>query len=235
LLLLAWTVSAFQRAGTIRQPVLLPVDQAPSDSALLRVRNALLEALRAHDFDRAMTFVADDVIYESEKGSNKPAVKSSLRYSVGNGTLAEELERALELGGSFTTTRGTVKGERQFCAPYVYSAFPSGFDRLEPRDYYPSVIIAKNVPVRAGPSFQTRVIRRLSYDLVYVVPVGAVKDDSGAEWRRLDGPKGLKGFVPAETVRDPEDYHVCFASRPNGWQIVDISRNEFPTLQDLRR
>lgn len=233
LLLLALAASAFQRSATTKRPVLLPVDQAQSDSGLLRVRNAILDALRAPDFTRAMTFVADDVIYRSEKGINKPVVKNSLGISVGKGTLAEEVIRALELGGSFTTTRGTAKGERQFCAPYVYSAFPLGFDRLEPREDFPWVIIAKNVPLRDAPGAQARVIGRLSYDLVYTAPGGTVQDSSGAEWMRLDGPNGLKGFVPPETVRDPEDYHVCFAHRKNGWQVVDISRKEFPTLKDL--
>ena len=69
----------------------------------------------------------------------------------------ELLVEALSLGGTFTTTRGSIAGERQFCAPYVYSAFPKDYtDRDKEGD--PSVLIQKNVAVRARPDDQAPMV-----------------------------------------------------------------------------
>jgi hypothetical protein len=88
----------------------------------------------------------------------------------GDRPIGEQLVAALSLGGSFTTTRGSVPGERQFCAPYVYSAFPADYTERD-REGNPSVLIEKDVDVRSRPDDRAQVVAHLSYHLVFPSPV----------------------------------------------------------------
>ncbi|HEV3058189.1 MAG TPA: hypothetical protein VGY48_08065 [Vicinamibacterales bacterium] len=183
-----------------------------------------------------MRFIADDVQFDGLEGPNKPRIQRGLRGRFGERNLAEHLIRALTLGGTFTTTRGSRRGAREFCAPYVYSAFPAEYDHVIENDDFPWVVIGKHVPLRSRPDPGAPVRRYLSYDLVYVSPTGsnAARNRDGRLWpyRVIEEPHALAGFVPADSVRDPKDYHVCLGSRSAHWQVTEIAEGVFPSLRD---
>jgi hypothetical protein len=103
--------------------------------------------------------------------------------------------------------------------------------------------------MRSAPHADASIVARLSYTVVYgdggYLNTTRPRPDgggwptfdgsswqSGPFWFLIDGPFGLKGFVPNEVVRDPTDWHVCFAKRPGGWKIVEIDRL-WPGERDL--
>jgi hypothetical protein len=103
----------------------VPVDEATTDKELLAVRTAAKDALRAKDYDGFMVHVSADLQMQGDPEITRVGVRSVLP------SMAQKILAALSSGGCFTTTRGSVKGERQFCGPYLYSAFPTRFTELQ--------------------------------------------------------------------------------------------------------
>jgi hypothetical protein len=234
--------SIFLVSGPICQTavsdLLLPVDEAVSEPDLVRTRAAVMNALRTRNVERLLAFAADDITVHHELG------KDQLRdlSSYGDRILPDHMLGALTLGGSFTTTRGSFKGERQFCAPYVYSAYPSDayeLNLLFQHGDEPWAIIGKNVPVRSRPSNKAPVVTRSSYQLVYVpgglawaeedVAKGPPYSDRG--WREVETRNGKTGYVDSRLVRNPADYHVCFAQRGGHWLITVVAEG-MPAFDD---
>lgn len=91
------------------------------------------------------------------------------------------------------------------------------------------MVIEKAVAVKARPAASAPTISRVGYQLVWVSPAGAVGGPDGSSWQEIQLTHGRVGFVPARSVRDPADYHVCFANRTGRWRIVAIVRDVFPT------
>jgi hypothetical protein len=54
-----------------------------------------------------------------------------------------------------------------------------------------------------------------------------VTDRTGGEWYKIVVPSGY-GFIPADAVRAPDDYHVCFAKHDGRWVVVSIAESDFP-------
>jgi hypothetical protein len=203
---------------------LRPVDEARQEPALVAARASAIDALRARDLDRFLDLVDEDV----ETVEKALAPKAGIRVMF-DAKLADQVTAVLSLGGSFTFTRGSTEGERQFCAPYVYSAFPSEYPRLPNRDDEPWAVIAKDVAVKARPAPSAPVIAHVGYQLVWVAPAGVLSARDGSSWHEIELTGGRAGFVPASTVRSPGDYHVCFANRTGRWKIVAMIRDVFPS------
>jgi hypothetical protein len=220
-----WTIVAAVAAVTAAATARFrPVDEAPLEPPLVAVRAAAIESLRARDVERLLDLV-DESVETNDQGQ---APKAGIRF-VFDAARADRVIEALSLGGSFTFTRGSTEGERQFCAPYVYSAFPSEYPRLPNRDDEPWAVIAKDVAVKTRPAPSAAVIAHVGYQLVWVAPAGVLSPRDGSSWREIELTGGRAGFVPARTVRSPGDYHVCFANRTGRWKIVAMMRDVFPS------
>jgi hypothetical protein len=90
-------------------------------------------------------------------------------------------------------------------------------------------VIAKDVAVKTRPAASAAVIAHVGYQLVWVAPAGVLSARDGSSWHEIALTGGRRGYVPAETVRDPADYHVCFANRTGRWKIVAMMRDVFPS------
>lgn len=203
-------------------PRLRPVDEARSDKELLKFRDQLIAALS--------TGRLEDVL-----ASMEPTVRASVephwrripleRLTRDRDSEWVALKGLLELGGSFTTTRGAARGRREFCAPYVYSAFPN---RPLPEsladEVDPWVITGEQVPVYAERKTTSRVLTRLSHA---VVPTGGGwlgPDPDGTMWAAVQLPDGREGFVLSPQIRRPDDYHACFARIDGQWRMTAFER-----------
>jgi hypothetical protein len=220
---------------------LVPVDEAASEPELVRSRAALIGALRERDVDRILAFVAADVSVSQSNGLSEEKgtmlFRESLKYTIGDRVLADHMLRALESGGSFTMTRGSVPNERQFCAPYTYSAYPKHAFDLNPsgnQSELPVVVIRPDVVMRSRPSIRGRVIGHLSYRLVFVdgyYHVGELSSpdpDPNTYWYEIVTPDQKRGWIDSIMVRDPSDWHVCFAPRDGKWMVTIVERDREP-------
>jgi hypothetical protein len=192
---------------------LLPVDEANSDPALVDTRNRLLAALGRGDHGTVIAAII-------------PSVRRSHLYLT-NSEVAE-LTLILRLGGSFTTDHGAQPGRREFCAPYVYSAWRMDQIPVEllegGGEGPPMAVIAKDVAVRIRPSASAPIMARVSYEIVGVPGEAYPSDGRAVEWQAIILRDHRKGFVPPSVLRDPDDVHVCFADFDGQWMITVFSR-----------
>jgi len=194
---------------------LYPADDASKDPSFQRFREELIRAVRQRDtkfvlsiLDPQMTnsFGGDGGIEEFKRAWQPEQPKSPL-WSL--------LEGLLSMGGCFRESRG----EKYFCAPYVTGCFP---EDLEVYEWW--AVLRKGVPLYAGPSRRSRVIERLSYDIVQVPfqPIeglpGAVRLQRGAWIRVRFGER--EGFLKSTEVRSPIDWRVCFEKRWGRWVMT---------------
>ena len=209
-----------------------PVDEAHTIPELARAREAIITALRSGNLQAFRERLAPDMkAFGSDQGVEQIMGVLELTFDSASDhpshTIVDEIVAALRLGGAFTTTRGSVRGERQFCAPYVYGAFPSDYPPPTDGDGTPRLVISSNVSLLAAPDDAAAILQTLNYDMVYGCEEGRIENGSG-KWCRVDTLDGKTGYLPAGAVRDPADYHACFGERRAGWQITVIERGRFP-------
>jgi hypothetical protein len=182
--------------------VLLPRDEAADDAAFLAFRGDLLAKLRAGEF-AAVAAMAHPNIKLSFGGSS--GRETLHRWLIENpasdgGSLRQELERAITLGGVFL-------GPDSFCTPYVFCLDIPGCEACDP--YEILVAVREAAPVYAAPDTGARVIARLAYGVVTII------DQEHYPWRRVrltgdGGEASLEGYVTAPDFRSPIDHRAIF-------------------------
>jgi len=228
-MLVAITAGGHDKFKPIR---LLPIDEAASAPDLKRTRDALLAAVKARDADAVMRFVSPDLVLENVGSENRDGRKILAEELKAPRALGEKdreywygLESSLSLGGAFTSTRGALAGRREFCAPYVYAAFPQSVPPEVQGETLPWALIRKDVELRAAPSANSGLLTRLSYALLQAP--GAVRRDPYTDqmWQSVELSEGREAFVPADEIRDPAGYHACLASIDARWVLSSFTRH----------
>jgi hypothetical protein len=200
----------------IRYP-LLPLDEGVSDRSF----NAFCEQFRSEVRNRNL-----NAVLASVEPRLKPEMQTVLLGGLPGAPGWEAMSRALALGGSFTTTRGAERGRREFCAPYTYSAYPDVIPNSLVGELDPWVIIGAHVPVRARPRSDSPALIYLDHELVSV---------NGLESPGIPPPLWFgvvverhEGWVSADSIRNPEDYHVCFADSGSNWVLSTFRKGPSP-------
>ncbi len=197
-----------------------PVDQGEQDNSFAAFRTKFLASVSSRDAV---------VVTEGMEPSLRTDLSGSFtaprsEFGGREHEVWGELEQLLALGGAFTTTRGAVKGRREFCAPYVFTEYPQPPPEDLRYEGHPWVILRPRVPVRATAMDAARGLGELSHDLVKVT--GETDTNSGKpRWRQIITPGGEVGWVAAADIRDPQDPHACFAKIGERWVMVQFSRS----------
>jgi hypothetical protein len=219
----AWivTVGVILHASNVpyRPFVLRPADEGAADQTFAEFRRTLLDRLASGDIAAVLNSMTSEL--RTEYARLHPEEITGLR-------------RALSLGGTNTEERGGQFGRREFCAPYAYSAYPSPGQipddlREAIEDGEAWVIVGANVAVRERPSIRSRVLARMSYNLVPVNNPDR-EDESGAQyvWQMVQLPNGTWGWVANSFLWGPQDYRVCFARLDGRWQMTTFKRGGIP-------
>lgn len=228
----AWTIAALislcglqgEPAAQSAPPGIRPVfpfplvDQAKQDPEFAAFRDSLLAAARKRDAS-ALAASMDRELQSREHAWLSPPFSN---------TIAFEVERALALGGAFTETRGAVLGRREFCAPYVYGAFPNQLPDFLDGEGDPWAIVGSHVPVRAQRSPSARTVTYLSWELVKADAWLDADPESHLRWAEVTLPSGRSGFVQELQIRRTTDYHVCFAKIDGAWRMTTFARDQHP-------
>jgi hypothetical protein len=219
--LLFWNAGSGSASPTDEQQVaratLKPVDQGTLDPSFSAFRTRLSEALKTFD----VSFLVQHSAEELHRGSSHWGGDGADRPT----ELYAQLERAIRLGGSFSTSRGAKMGRREFCAPYVFSEFPDVIPDLPgdeiDNEGHPWAIVGRNVAVRRRPQANATVIRRLTH-FELVSPTTEMSPVDNPQWYEITTPDALVGWVRAVDIMDPADTHVCFAKFDTDWKITEI-------------
>lgn len=216
--------------GTLGPPPYRPipfplVDQAAKVPELQRFRSHLLDIVRRRALDELMTNVEMDT---PDAFARARSIEIELKD--GGDDSWRNLERALSLGGAFTTKRGAVPNRREFCAPYTYAAFPEKLPEWIGAEQPPVVVVGTKVPVYKEPNTTSRVIARLSYVIVDWVdtvagPLGSNPEIPGLV--QIEIAPERRGWVEGRNVRFLDDWHVCIAQTGQEWKISEFGQREF--------
>lgn len=205
------------------QPRLLFLDEARQDPSLERFRAALMNTVKKRDARRLLEASSHEIQKRFNSGLDPKGTFKPLVYDIE----WQELETILSLGGSFTTRRGSVQGRREFCAPYVYSAYPEPINTIVERmaghnenpEGDPWVVLGSKVPIHEKASSNSKVLMYLSHDLV--IPTGTESPGSPPpQWFGVYVPGGGIGWIRVEQLRNRDDYHACFAEIGGEWKLV---------------
>ena len=208
---------------TMERTQLMPLDQAGQDRSFVQFRERFITAVKA----REARVVIDASVPELQEGFRGSLDLPPSAFAGPNREASswEALEELLAVGGgSFTTTRGAVRGRREFCAPYTFSTYPMPYPDLvgheEDNEGHPWIILGASVPMLDRPSAHGKALTFLAYDLVTEFE----QAPNEGPWYHVVAPDGQRGWVAASEIRDPADYHACFAQIGGVWKMTILDR-----------
>ncbi len=187
-----------------------PVDEGAGDASFAAFRKELIRTLAKRDVQALKPFIHPDAI---SSFGGRPGRDVLLRELERNPRLWEELSRILAGGGRFVTeTDEKGRRVRTFYAPCTYFAEIPGVDAM-----MIVVLTGRDVPVRAAPSPDGRVIARFTNEALEVV-LGDRADNRN--WFEVKLPDGRRGFVKAgRDVATSGDYRAGFVKSAGRWKL----------------
>ena len=202
-------------------PTLLPVDEASSEHDLVKVRDRIIEGAKKRDSATVLAAASQNGVLEtSELDHSESRRRLQQILSDPNQDVWGHLTATLSQGGAFTRSRGAVEGRREFCAPYMYAAFPQRVPPEVQGERYPWVITKRNVAIHAQPDASSRIVGRLSYAMIQGHnTLSPDPKDVSIRWQAIDLGVDREAFVRANQIWDPEGPHVCFAKENGQWVI----------------
>lgn len=192
---------------------LRPRDEARSDPSFFEFRQRLIAAVRKRDRSYVLTILDPKIRVNFGEGGGAAEFARQWKLSSTASPLWKTLGEVLSMGGTFSGTGSN----RQFAAPYTYSAFPDTLDAFEH-----FCVIAPNVPLRAKPDDHSRVIARLDYDIVRLAAPPRDAKALAGPWLQVATAKGKHGYVARRFLRSPIDYRALFQKRNGAWRMTAL-------------
>lgn len=194
---------------------LYPVDEGTKNPSFNNFRQQLRAAIKRRDTKFILNRLDPNIsVSFGVCGSGIKCFKEIWQPEKPNSELWNTLDDVMKLGGTFNN----YQGEKSFCAPYVFTNFPSKVDGEEIQgvpEY--SVIIGKDVNVRSRPNLQAPVVATLSYD---IVKTSFDENSSNSNWVKISTP--TPGYVYKQFVRHPIDYRACFKINKGRWVMISF-------------
>jgi hypothetical protein len=178
-----------------------PVDTCTKDPAFVAFRGKLTDAVKRRDLNALMTLMSEKM----QTGFGDRTGRGEFRrYSEANeaerAAMWSEFDDALRLG----------------CAPKGNSqSFPSMFGQSGKLDAFSVLVARSGARLRASPSLDGRIVRRLDWHVLNVESGWA-----GGEWVPVHLPHGPRGFVHRTATRSIIDYRIVTQLKDGRWQIV---------------
>jgi hypothetical protein len=196
--------TAEPKLPAIKGTTLKPVDEGPSDSSFAAFRKDLLDAVQQRDAKRLIAALDPDIRTSFGGGGRIAGFREQWSPDNKDSAVWAELETILTNGGTFLKG-GTTPS---FWAPYVYSAWPDGFDAFE----Y-GAVMGENIPLRESPANDGKTLGLLSYNIVKLTR----EEKSG--FLRVQTEDGRSGWVGSAQVRSPIGYRAGFIKSSEGWKM----------------
>ena len=189
----------------------MPVDQALRSPSFLAFRDQLLIAAREKNAEAVLKAVSPTIRTTFGNGGGIQEFQDIWHPEDETSALWVELPEILALGGSFTD--GTQM--RNFCAPYIYSAWPEGVDAFENL-----VVTRPGTLLKSSREAADEESTPLGYEFLRIVEGDPVlSGNRAAVWRRVETADDKRGWIRAADVRSPVDYRACFTETDEGWKM----------------
>jgi hypothetical protein len=199
-----------------KERYITPVDEGKNDASFNKFRENFIAAVKRRDVKFLLDTLDRDVKGSFGGHDGISDFRRLWKLDKPNSLLWNELLIVLTNGGNFVKEAG-IKN-KQFCAPYSFTMFPSDLDGFEYQ-----MIFGNNVNLRARPDLKAETIAQLSYNVVRVDYENSVADkkrEGEYAWLKIETLGGKKGFVSADFVRSPIDYRGCFEKINGKWKMT---------------
>ena len=214
LLLLTLVMASYSAPARSQEGRILPHDEALTDASWAVFRARLLAAIEKRDRQFVLSVLDPNIRNGNDAPRGIAEFRKQWELDVDTGVFWRMLPSALSVGSAYLGRRNS---RRELCAPYVLAKWPATVD---PSVY--GVISARDTMVKAGPSWDTDTIARLSYEIVRVTDweVPDLEPGFKQNWVRIRLLKEGTGFVPEEQIRSPVEHSACFIRTANGWRMT---------------
>ena len=201
--------------GHAQERFVKPVDQASEDPSFVAFRTKLIAAAERKDA-KFILLIVDPNISNGFGGRDGIAnFKKDWKIESKESEFWAEFLPVIKNGGHFI---GEGKNRLSlFAAPYTFMGFPEDMDGV------PNfAIFGSDVNLRKGPSTESEIVAKLSYNIVELVEdagnAAEVQRKSG--WFKVKTLGGLTGHVKSEFVRADIDYRAGFAKKRGVWKMT---------------
>ena len=194
-----------------------PADEGPRDASLVAFRTKLIAAVEKHDVEFLRSIVDPAIAVATPNDGGAKAFFARWQPERADSQFWPLLKNILAMGGAYVRSDDGV----QFCAPYVFTHFPSELDVTGH-----AVLIQKGVSLRRGPALTATSVQTPDYAILKVKDWRSVADQGGdrnANWLKVVGADGGEAYARHDWVRGPNDYHACFLSGDTRWRMVSFA------------
>ena len=214
MLLLMLVMASYSAPLRSQEGRIEPHDEALTDVSWAAFRARLLTAIEKRDRQFVLGVLDPNIRNGADAPRGIAEFRKQWELDAENGVFWRMLPSALSVGSAYLE-RGNRR--RELCAPYVLAKWPASVD---PSVY--GVISARDTIVKAGPSWDTNTLTRLSYEIVRVTDweVPDLEPGFKQNWVRIRLLKEGTGFVPEEQIRSPVEHSACFIRTARGWRMT---------------
>jgi len=191
-----------------------PHDEALTDVSWAAFRARLLTAVEKRDRQFVLSVLDPGIRNGAAAPRGIAEFRKQWELDSNSGVFWSLLPSALSVGSAYLERRNRP---RELCAPYLLGKWPVSVD---PSVY--GAISARDTMVKAGPSWDTDTLTRLSYEIVRVTDWEVPDLDPGFKqnWVRIRLLREGTGFVPEEQIRSPIEHSACFIRTARGWRMT---------------
>jgi hypothetical protein len=177
-------------------PKLVPIDEGARDPEFARYRNELAGAVLRRNVEGVIALIDPNIrtSFGGEGGAD------AFRKLLQSEETWQNLQFVLANGGKF---RGEGD-QRSFWAPYVYAAWPEGYDAFQSL-----AVTSMRVPMHRSANANSPVIATLSYDIV-------TRSDVEGQVSTADG---KAGFVNPKMLWSPVGFRAGFSRSGGKWRM----------------
>lgn len=199
-------------ADTFPDYQLFPIDEIAKYPDFKHFHDQLLTMIANKDIHFLKEHLADDIDSDYSYALPNPGPKEfldgwNLNQNPSKSKFWAELKKTLQLGCVYNK-------DGYFGAPYVIERFP---EELTMIDY--EVIMAKDVPLFQKPDKHSKILAKLSYNIVEASNDKVIVKDN-ISWCKITTTKGLEGYVNSQYVQSPITYYwVGFRKNKGIWKI----------------
>ncbi|MEM1214805.1 MAG: SH3 domain-containing protein [Bacteroidota bacterium] len=193
-----------------------PADEAPTDTAFFVFREQLREIVAQKDAFALIANTSKNVqIGHGEENGIDAFIRQwelDSEAKIPQSPLWLELKNILDLGGTFNGRRD------YFEAPYVGGCWSGSYDAFE----Y-GTVTGSGVRLRSGTDLDTRVVKKLSYDVVKYLEETPIELTLGGQthpWIKVALLDGTEGYLYGKFYSSPVGLRAGFTKDAAGnWQL----------------
>ena len=187
--------------------VLYPVDHTIKDRSLVRFKKDIFKAINNKDTSFIISVLDTNILNSFGGSGGIKELREMWELGNANSSFWIELKEVFSMGGTFIG-----KDKKLFAIPYVFSEWPEDYD---PFTYV--AVVKKNINLRDSSSSKSKILKRLSYNIVELLENG-VND----KWSRVMTADSVMGYIYSDFIRSPVDYRAILLKEKGKWKIISF-------------